>query len=92
MGSHAAYPLCMPVYEFRCRSCGEQFEELVRSSENPSCPACGAPDPERVFSAFSKPPKIGLRGAEARRSNAVRRAREEKRRERREQRRGRENG
>jgi putative FmdB family regulatory protein len=83
-----AYPLLlMPVYEFRCRACGERFDELVAPSEVPPCPACGAKEPERVFSSISRPLKFGLRGGEARRSNAVRRAREEQRRERREQRR-----
>ena len=71
----------MPVYEFRCRSCAAVFEELVRVDELPTCPACGAPDPERLLSQVSPVLKFGLRGAEARRSNAIRRAREEQRRE-----------
>jgi putative FmdB family regulatory protein len=34
----------MPIYEFRCGSCGKEFETLVRSSkeEKPCCPSCGA--------------------------------------------------
>jgi putative FmdB family regulatory protein len=82
----------MPLYEFRCGACGERFEELVTGAAKPTCPACGAPDPERQFSGISPPPKMGLTGTEARRSDAVRRAREEQRRERRAQRREREKG
>ena len=35
----------MPVYEFRCEACGEQFELFVRSiarSGAPECPKCGS--------------------------------------------------
>jgi putative FmdB family regulatory protein len=71
----------MPLYEFECPACGERFEELVTGSECPPCPECGASEPVRVYSSISKPMKFGLRGADARRSNAVRRAREEQRRE-----------
>jgi putative FmdB family regulatory protein len=71
----------MPLYDFRCGNCGEQFEELVSASELPPCPACGAPDPERLLGSFAGPFTIGLRGAAARRSNAARRVREEQRRE-----------
>lgn len=31
----------MPIYEYVCRECGHQFEELVRGKEKPKCPACG---------------------------------------------------
>jgi len=31
----------MPIYEFVCRDCGEQFEWLTRNDEKPSCPSCG---------------------------------------------------
>jgi putative FmdB family regulatory protein len=78
----------MPLYDFRCGACGEPFEARAAPDELPPCPACGAPGSERIPSAFAGPFTVGLRGAAARRSNAVRRAREEQRRERREQRRG----
>ena len=77
----------MPLYDFHCRRCGEEFEELVSASATPPCPACGAPDPERQLGSFAGPFTVGLRGAAARRSNAVRRAREEQRAERRAKRR-----
>ena len=34
----------MPIYEYRCRTCEKDFEELVRSAEAASsvrCPTCG---------------------------------------------------
>ncbi|MFH1918847.1 MAG: zinc ribbon domain-containing protein [Planctomycetota bacterium] len=31
----------MPIYEYLCRGCGQQFEWLLRSDEKPSCPSCG---------------------------------------------------
>jgi putative FmdB family regulatory protein len=32
----------MPLFEYRCAGCGEAFEELVRSPDEPvPCPACG---------------------------------------------------
>jgi putative FmdB family regulatory protein len=33
----------MPIYEFVCRSCGEQFERLRGLAElGPECPVCGS--------------------------------------------------
>lgn len=72
----------MPLYDFHCRSCGERFEELVAESRSVGCPACGAPDAERLIGSFAGPFTVGLRGAAAKRSNRVRAAREEQRRER----------
>lgn len=40
----------MPIYEYQCQQCGQQFEKLVRGNENPACPACEAPVAERLFS------------------------------------------
>ena len=34
----------MPIYEYVCRSCGQQFEWLSRSDERPVCPHCGLED------------------------------------------------
>ncbi len=35
----------MPIYEYRCLSCGYQFEEMQRISDEPikTCPKCGGP-------------------------------------------------
>ena len=39
----------MPVFDFSCRSCGFEFEALVRK-EAPSCPKCQSADLERLLS------------------------------------------
>ena len=45
----------MPVYEYRCESCGERFEKLVRSiHQEPTelrCPACQGTEVRRLISA-----------------------------------------
>ena len=43
----------MPLYEYECRGCGHQFEQLVRGSATPSCPSCASGDLERVLSVFA---------------------------------------
>lgn len=45
----------MPLYEFRCEGCGEEFEELVSSSEvgEVTCPSCGAEEVRRLQSGFA---------------------------------------
>ena len=37
----------MPIYEYACRSCGHEFETLVRGSEAPSCAQCASPALEK---------------------------------------------
>ena len=44
----------MPIYEFRCKECGEMSEFRVSSysaSQTPACSNCGSPDMERLISA-----------------------------------------
>ena len=43
----------MPLYDFRCRSCGDEFERLVRKDETVECPSCRAQDVERLLSTFA---------------------------------------
>lgn len=74
--------LSMPLYDFRCQSCGMRFEELASSEQRPACPTCGSPDAERLLGSFAGPFTVGLRGSAARRSNAERSAREAQRQER----------
>ncbi len=45
----------MPIYEYRCRKCGNVFEEWVKTFDSPACepcPACGG-DGERILSHTS---------------------------------------
>jgi putative FmdB family regulatory protein len=71
----------MPRYDFRCLACDNQFEALVGFSEHPACTECGGADLERLFGPIAGPMKTGLRGGDARRSDATRRVREELRQE-----------
>jgi putative FmdB family regulatory protein len=41
----------MPIYEYACRSCRHQFEQLVRTGDTPSCPRCQSADLERLLSS-----------------------------------------
>jgi putative FmdB family regulatory protein len=55
----------MPIYEYKCLSCGHQFERLVRRSSTPvpppieeaeaeaGCPACHGQELEQVLSLFA---------------------------------------
>lgn len=44
----------MPVYEYICKKCGEEFEELVRSSsEKIACPKCSSPKVSKKMSVFA---------------------------------------
>lgn len=43
----------MPIYEYQCRGCGKQFEQLIIHSTTPECPACKGRDLERLISLFA---------------------------------------
>lgn len=47
----------MPMFEFSCKKCGHQFEDLVTLAEleagEVECPACGSKKVERGFSTFA---------------------------------------
>jgi putative FmdB family regulatory protein len=43
----------MPLYDFECRSCGREFEALVRAGDEPQCPDCQSRDLERLLSTFA---------------------------------------
>jgi len=40
----------MPIYDYKCRGCGHQFEELVKLGQTPPCPECDGRDLERLIS------------------------------------------
>jgi len=45
----------MPIYEYRCQACGEQFDKLFRSlgqvPDEVECPACHSTTVQRLMSA-----------------------------------------
>lgn len=44
----------MPIYEYQCRRCANEFELLVlRNSPPPACPACQSQDLEQLLSGFA---------------------------------------
>ena len=43
----------MPLYEYKCVTCGHEFELLVRGPEAVSCPACAGNSVERMVSSFT---------------------------------------
>ncbi len=44
----------MPIYEYRCKACGHEFEKIMRyGAEHPPCPQCSEPtDKKMSLSAF----------------------------------------
>lgn len=44
----------MPIYEYRCRGCGQEFEKYVSSAPSTAvaCPACASDAITRKLSVF----------------------------------------
>lgn len=40
----------MPIYEYACQSCRQEFELLIRGTETPECPGCGTKKLEKLLS------------------------------------------
>lgn len=45
----------MPIHDYRCTACGQQFELLVRSSTPPACPQCASTALEKLVSLTAPP-------------------------------------
>ena len=43
----------MPIYDYRCRGCGEQFELLVLKTTVAACPSCQSRELEQMISGFA---------------------------------------
>lgn len=56
----------MPMFEFTCKKCGTQFEDLMTlaelEKETPACPKCKSKKVERGFSAFATGSGSGAAG------------------------------
>jgi putative FmdB family regulatory protein len=42
----------MPIFEYKCNACGEDFEKLVFGSQKVQCPKCSSDDIKKKFSTF----------------------------------------
>lgn len=46
----------MPIFEYKCKSCGSKFEVFHKTLSNPDdvvCPKCNSKESQKVFSTFS---------------------------------------
>ncbi len=45
----------MPIYEYQCGKCGNDFEKLLprANAPKPACPSCGSRQVTKQFSSFS---------------------------------------
>ena len=43
----------MPIFDYKCRKCGEQFELLLLKGTVAECPACQEQDLEQLISGFA---------------------------------------
>ena len=43
----------MPIFEYACHDCGQQFETLVRSTTVAACPSCHSTDLGKLLSVFA---------------------------------------
>jgi len=48
----------MPIYDYRCQTCGHPFEALVRAGNTPACPQCGSSSLEKTVSRIAPAGKI----------------------------------
>lgn len=47
----------MPIYEFRCKQCGQKFEQRLPNTDvsGVQCPQCGSAEVSRLISLFFSP-------------------------------------
>jgi putative FmdB family regulatory protein len=43
----------MPIYEFHCNKCDQDFEYLILGSDKPECSSCSSRDVSKLMSACS---------------------------------------
>ena len=54
----------MPIHDYKCRGCGEEFEFLLLKTTVAACPSCGKRDLEQLPTA-----RIAISTAASRQSN-----------------------
>jgi putative FmdB family regulatory protein len=55
----------MPIFEYACRACRHEFEQLVRTGDTPACPSCASRDLDKLLSLAT------FNSAGARRANVA---------------------
>lgn len=58
----------MPIYEFKCKNCGNIFEYLCLKSsdkDDACCPVCGRKETDVLLSAFSSMNSVNSPGGRA---------------------------
>lgn len=55
----------MPLYEFKCQSCGHRFEtfQFTTSRSLPACPSCDGKEVEKQYSVFGVGSGSGASGS-----------------------------
>ena len=53
----------MPIYEFACKACGQEFETLTRASTLPACPTCQSTALDKKLSVFATATATESKGA-----------------------------
>ena len=43
----------MPIFEYRCESCGHHFEAILLGEQTPECPKCHTAKLEQQLSTFA---------------------------------------
>jgi putative FmdB family regulatory protein len=43
----------MPIFEYKCKGCGERFEAIVYGSKQAECPNCKGTELEQQLSTFA---------------------------------------
>jgi putative FmdB family regulatory protein len=43
----------MPILEYQCKECAQQFETIVLGAQQPACPSCHSTKLERMLSVFA---------------------------------------
>lgn len=66
----------MPLYDFACDACGDEFEAVAPAGGTAPCPTCDSAEVRRLWRPIAPPLKFGLRGGAARESDARRGERE----------------
>lgn len=49
----------MPLFNYHCSGCGDEFEMLLFGDEPPACPSCGSQDVAQRLSRVAPPPQMG---------------------------------